>query len=81
MTITLPKIFGILGLLIITWAIFAKSEKQQDWLFVFGGLGLLIYSISLKDPIFIPLQVLFISASLWELSTLKNTYANKKKHL
>lgn len=67
----LPKLCGVIGLLLITWAIFAKNERQQDWIFVAGGLGLLVYSISLRDPIFIPLQVIFIAASLYEISTLK----------
>jgi len=68
----LMRLFGTIGLILITTAIFAKKEKKQDWLFVWGGLGLLMYSISLKDPIFIPLQVIFIGASLYEIYTLRN---------
>ncbi|MBT4153790.1 MAG: hypothetical protein HOE53_04015 [Candidatus Magasanikbacteria bacterium] len=63
----IPKLFGVLGLIIITIAIFAKKETHQDWLFIAGGSGLLVYSISLKDPIFIPLQIIFILASAYEL--------------
>lgn len=66
----IPRILGIIGLLLITWGIFVKQEKQQDWIFALGGAGLLAYSIHLRDPIFIPLQVVFILASLWEIYTL-----------
>ena len=63
----ITKIFGAIGLLLITWGIFAKNEIKQDWIFVLGGLGLLVYSIYLKDPIFIPLQIIFVGASLFEI--------------
>ena len=72
----IPRIFGIIGLLLITWGIFAKKETTQDWIFVAGGAGLLVYSISLKDPIFIPLQIVFIAASLWEIYTLRKKKRN-----
>ena len=67
MEIMLPKLLGVIGLVLITYGIFAKSEKRQDWIFVFGGLGLLVYSIYLKDIIFIILQSVFILASLIEI--------------
>ncbi len=67
----LLKLPGIFGLLIITYAIFAKKERKQDYLFAIGGAGLLVYSIYIKDLIFIILQIVFISASLYELSSLK----------
>ena len=66
----IPRILGIIGLLLITWGVLEKKETRQDILFIVGGLGLLAYSISLKDPIFIPLQIIFISTSAWELYTL-----------
>jgi len=68
----LPKFFGAIGLLLITWAIFAKGEVKQDIIFILGGLGLLVYSISLRDPIFIPLQIVFIIASLYEIVKIKS---------
>lgn len=67
----LMKLFGAVGLILITWGIFAKTERKQDWIFVWGGLFLLVYSVYLRDPIFIPLQIVFILASLYEISTLK----------
>jgi len=71
------KLFGILGLLLITYGVFAKDERRQDWIFVSGGAGLLIYSMHLRDPIFIVLQIVFIAAGLYELSTLNKK--TKKK--
>lgn len=67
----LPKLLGATGLILVTYGIFAKNERKQDWTFAVGGLGLLVYSISLRDPIFIPLQIVFVGASLYEMKTLK----------
>lgn len=66
------EIFGIIGLIIITIAIWQK-EKRQDKLFVVGGLALLIYSYSLHNVIFIILQIVFIMSALIEL------FKNKRK--
>jgi len=68
----LPKLSGAVGLILITWGIFAKKEIKQDWIFALGGLFLLVYSISLRDPIFIPLQIVFIIASLYEIYKIKS---------
>jgi len=64
------EIFGILGLILITIAIWQK-EKWQDWLFIVGGLALLAYSYSLHNVIFIILQIVFILSALFELFKLK----------
>ncbi len=69
--VLLPKILGALGLLCITAGIFAKDGKQQAIIFTCGGIGLLIYSISLRDPIFIPLQIVFTLASLYKITQSK----------
>ena len=71
MLLVLPKLLGVIGLILITLGIFAKKEITQDWIFVAGGAGLLVYSISLRDPIFIPLQVVLILASMYEIIQLK----------
>ena len=60
-------IFGIIGLLLISYAVWLKNEKQQDFLFIAGGLSLLIYSIFIQDTIFIVLQIVFIISSFIEL--------------
>lgn len=67
----LMKLIGAVGLVLITRGIFEKKEKRQDLIFALGGFFLLLYSIYLKDPIFIPLQIVFISASFYELHKLK----------
>lgn len=71
----ITKGFGVVGLLLITYGIFAKKEVTQDWIFIFGGFGLLIYSWYLRDPIFVPLQMVFILASAYELCKLKKKKA------
>lgn len=69
----IARLCGIAGLLLITYGILVKGEKQQNILFIMGGIGLLAYSISLKDPVFVPLQIVFISASVYDI------YAKRKK--
>ena len=65
------KVFGILGLLLITAGVLIKSEKKQDVFFAIGGLSLLIYSIYIKDWIFIVLQIVFILTAVIELIKLQ----------
>ncbi|MFA6364796.1 MAG: YgjV family protein [Candidatus Paceibacterota bacterium] len=60
-------IFGIIGLLIISTAIWLKNEKRQDLLFIIGGISLLIYSVSIGDIIFILLQIIFIISAFVEI--------------
>ncbi len=67
----LTKLAGALGLIFITWGIFIKQEIKQDYIFALGGTFLLVYSVYLKDPIFIPLQIIFILASLYEIYKIK----------
>lgn len=76
----LPKLSGAIGLVLITYAIFVRKEIKQDWFFVSGGLFLLVYSISLRDPVFIPLQIIFTGASLYEIYTIKNRKVLKIKN-
>ncbi len=66
-------IFGIIGLIIISVAVWIKSEKRQDLLFIIGGVSLLIYSVSIKDIIFSTLQVVFIISALIEMLKLKKS--------
>lgn len=63
----MSAIFGIIGLLIISYSIWVKKEKRQDILFIVGGTFLLLYSISIQSTIFIILQVVFITSALLEL--------------
>ena len=66
------KIFGIIGLFLITVGILVKSEKRQDLFFIIGGLALLVYSIHIGDWIFIVLQIVFILTAVGELLKLQS---------
>lgn len=66
------KIIGGAGLLLISYGVITNQEPKQDILFTTGGVGLLIYSIYIKDPVFIPLQIIFIFSSIWEIYKVKN---------
>lgn len=70
----LTKIFGIIGLILITWGIFIKDVRARDKIYIIGGSGLLLYSAYLKDPVFIPLQIIFVLSSIYHILTIK------KKH-
>ncbi|MDE1970072.1 MAG: hypothetical protein KGI50_00625 [Patescibacteria group bacterium] len=72
-------IFGILGLLIISVAIWLKNEKRQDVLFMIGGVFLLVYSINIRDSIFIILQIVFIASATIELLQLRGKKNEGKK--
>ena len=54
------KIIGIIGLVLICIAMVVRNRKTRDTFSFFGGIGLLIYSIYLKDVIFIILQSVYI---------------------
>lgn len=61
------KIIGALGLVGIIVGILIKNEKKQDRFFILGGLFLLVYSVYIRDPIFIVLQIVFVIVALIEL--------------
>jgi len=65
------KIIGAMGLLFIVAGVREHNERREDILFILGSSGLLAYSIYLKDPIFIPLQAIFIIVTGWELWQLR----------
>ena len=71
------KIIGALGLLCIIVGVLQKEEKKQDVFFVGGGVLLLAYSTWLKDPIFIPLQIVFIGVAVWELWNMRKNHPQK----
>lgn len=54
------KIIGVIGLVLICAGMIVKNRKTRDILSFFGGIGLLLYSIYLKDIIFIILQTVYI---------------------
>ena len=61
------KIIGAFGLLTISFGILNKSRKTQDILYIFGGICLEIYSIYLRDLIFITLQIIFTLSAIYDL--------------
>lgn len=71
MGISLYTIFGILGLITISIAIWLKNERRQDFWFIVGGALLLVYSVGIGSIIFIILQVVFITSAFLELLRLK----------
>ncbi len=73
------KLIGILGLLLISVGVLARKRIAQEPYFIFGGIALLAYSISIGDWVFIVLQVVFIAASVYELVKLERVKKRKKK--
>jgi len=65
------RLLGIIGLLLITWGVLEKNEQRQDWLFIVGGILLFFYSYWLGDAVFMVLQIVFTSASAYELLTMR----------
>ena len=60
-------IFGIVGLLAISVAIWLKNEKQQNMWFAIGGIAMLVYSVNVGDVVFSILQGVFIFSAAFEL--------------
>ena len=75
MIATLAMVAGILGLLAITVGVILTHERQQDVVFIVGGVLLAGYSAYRGDPIFLLLQVVFIVVAVAELIKLSG-----KKH-
>jgi|GEM_PF-2286566 lipid-A-disaccharide synthase-like uncharacterized protein len=59
--------FGIAGLITLTYAVWIKNSRRRGVWAAIGGVLMLVYSISLHDPIFITLQAVFIVSSLVEV--------------
>ena len=65
------RFIGAIGLILISVGILYQTAKGRNILFAIGGSLILIYGIYQKDPIFIPLEIIFVLASLYELRKLK----------
>jgi hypothetical protein len=59
--------FGVIGLMILTYAVWIKNDRRRGILSAIGGAFLLVYSISVHNAIFIILQIVFIVSSLIEV--------------
>lgn len=75
------KIFGVIGMLLKIWGILSPADEDQkrNILFALGGLFLLVYSLYLKDPIFIPLQIIFIASSIYDFYIIKKQMSKEVK--
>lgn len=69
--IPLWRLAGIAGLLLIIAGVIVTQREREDILYILGGAFLLAYSISIRDPIFIVLQAVFICAAGYDLARLK----------
>ncbi len=67
----LLKIIGILGLLLITTGMIVKKRTTRNILCVFGGIALLLYSIYIKDLIFIILQAVYVVVVIFDFIKIK----------
>ena len=81
--INLFKLCAVLGLIAIIAGISLtkiKERKRQYALMIIGGILLEIYSIYIKDTIFIILQAVFVIFAVYDLIKLiKKQRLNKKK--
>ncbi|MBU2104396.1 MAG: hypothetical protein KKF67_01305 [Nanoarchaeota archaeon] len=64
-------IIGAIGLILISIGIITKKRKNQDILYIFGGICLLVYSTFLKNTIFIILQFIFTLTAIYDLTKVK----------
>ena len=60
------KIVGILGLVFIIIGEVLRRKKQQDLVFIAGGILLTVYSVYLNDLVFIILQVVFTLIAVYD---------------
>ena len=70
------EIIGAIGLLLITAGVLTKNRDQQNFFFILGGILLTMYSVYIKDPIFIILQVVFIVAAIYGFLKAKKIIEN-----
>ena len=64
------KIIGVAGLLLISAGVITKKRKAQDILYIIGGICLETYSIYLGDVIFIILQIIFMLVASYDFVTI-----------
>lgn len=73
MDFNIYKLAAVLGLLCIIAGITrikTSQKKEQFILFITGGILLEVYSLYIKDTIFIILQLAFIISAIFEFSML-----------
>jgi hypothetical protein len=70
------RVFGIVGLILICAGLVSRKKTQMYGLDILGGICLGIYSIYLRDAIFITLQAVFTFVAIYEF--VKNLSGAKK---
>lgn len=65
------KAIGVIGLICIILGVISKKRLKQDIAYIWGGVFLAIYSIYLRDVIFIILQVVFTIVAVYDYWKLK----------
>lgn len=60
------KFIGAVGLVLISAGVLVRKRKQEDFLYILGGICLEIYSIHIGDTIFIILQIIFTLVAVYD---------------
>lgn len=69
------KFIAATGVLLISIGLLFKNKKHQDILYILGGVCLEIYSIHIRDTVFIILQIIFTFFAVYDF--MKLTFYNK----
>lgn len=62
------QILAGFGIILISLGILTRKRKNADIFHILGGLSLISYSIHIRDPFFITLQVIFIFVALYDFT-------------
>ncbi|MBU7017914.1 MAG: hypothetical protein HXS44_10420 [Theionarchaea archaeon] len=65
--IDLFRIVGVLGVILISIGVMTKKRKTQDTYYLIGGILLELYSLHIRDEIFIIIQIIFIVSVSYDL--------------
>jgi len=71
------KALGMIGVLLIALGIIHRGRKTQDYLYITGGVCLEAYSISVRDFVFIILQLIFLLTAIYDFFKIKKVYDKK----
>ena len=71
---------GAIGLILIIIGALLKDRKKRDIYYIIAGILLTIYSIYIKDIIFITLQAVFTLVAIYDFTKLAKTGLSETKH-
>ena len=60
------RVIGIMGLTLIIVGVLMRKRKNQDLLYVAGGICLGAYSVYIGEMIFVVLQVVFTCVAIYD---------------